>query len=284
VPAAARTRDFAAAAELPAGRSARLSGEAAGGGRPIVLLHGLTATRRYVVMGSRVLEREGFRVIAYDARGHGESAPPEDPGAYGYDDLVADLEAVLDEHELDSAVLAGASMGAHTALALALRRPERVSALVLITPAYAGSGEHDVEELRGWDRLADGLNHGGVEGFIEAWQPEIDGRWREAALTSARQRLERHRHLSAVADALRVVPRSQPFAALEDLRSVRAPSLLVPSRDESDPAHPLSVAERYRAVLPEAELIVEDEGDSPLAWRGAQLSRAIVAFLERRAA
>ena len=276
--------DFTAAAELPGGRSAGLSGEAAGDGPPIVLLHGLTATRRYVVMGSRVLEREGFKVIAYDARGHGESAPPEDPGAYDYDDLVADLEAVLDEHELYSAALAGASMGAHTALALALRRPERVSALVLITPAYAGSGEHDVEELRGWDRLADGLDHGGVEGFIEAWQPQIDGRWREAALTSARQRLERHRHLSAVADALRAVPRSQPFAGLDDLRSVRAPSLLVPSRDESDPAHPLSVAERYRAVLPDAELIVEDEGDSPLAWQGAQLSRAIAAFLERRAA
>jgi pimeloyl-ACP methyl ester carboxylesterase len=280
----AHNGDFTAAAELPGGRSAGLSGETAGDGPPIVLLHGLTATRRYVVMGSRVLEREGFRVIAYDARGHGESAPPEDPGAYDYDDLVADLETVLDEHELDSAALAGASMGAHTALALALRRPERVSALVLITPAYAGSGEHDVEELRGWDRLADGLDHGGVEGFIEAWQPEIDGRWREAALTSARQRLERHRHLSAVADALRAVPRSQPFGGLDDLRSVRAPSLLVPSRDESDPAHPLSVAERYRAVLPDAELIVEDKGDSPLAWQGAQLSRAIAAFLERRAA
>ena len=40
-----------------------------------MLLHGLTATRRYVVMGSRLLERSGHRVIAYDARGHGRSAP-----------------------------------------------------------------------------------------------------------------------------------------------------------------------------------------------------------------
>jgi pimeloyl-ACP methyl ester carboxylesterase len=73
-----------------------LAGEAAGEGTPIVLLHGLTATRRYVVMGSRALERSGHRVVAYDARGHGASAPAPEPGAYGYDELAADLAAVRD--------------------------------------------------------------------------------------------------------------------------------------------------------------------------------------------
>ena len=61
--------------EVDAG-GVRLAGEQAGEGTPIVLLHGLTATRRYVVMGSRALERSGHRVIAYDARGHGRSSPP----------------------------------------------------------------------------------------------------------------------------------------------------------------------------------------------------------------
>ena len=56
-----------------------LAGEEAGEGIPVVLLHGLTATRRYVVMGSRSLERSGHRVIAYDARGHGRSAPAPSP-------------------------------------------------------------------------------------------------------------------------------------------------------------------------------------------------------------
>ncbi len=53
-----------------------LSGEEAGEGVPVVLLHGLTATRRYVVMGSRTLERGGHRVVSYDARGHGRSGRP----------------------------------------------------------------------------------------------------------------------------------------------------------------------------------------------------------------
>ena len=73
-----------------------LSGEDAGTGPPIVLLHGLTATRRYVVMGSRSLERSGHRVISYDARGHGRSSPAQAPGDYRYADLVGDLQAVLD--------------------------------------------------------------------------------------------------------------------------------------------------------------------------------------------
>ena len=51
-----------------------------GEGTPVVLLHGLTATRRYVVMGSRALERDGHRVVAYDARGHGASSTGAEPG------------------------------------------------------------------------------------------------------------------------------------------------------------------------------------------------------------
>src|SRR5690242_8908402 len=91
-----------------------LAGEEAGEGIPVVLLHGLTATRRYVVMGSRMLERNGHRVIAYDARGHGRSGPAPDPDAYTYADLAGDLLAVMDANDVDRAVLAGASMGAHT--------------------------------------------------------------------------------------------------------------------------------------------------------------------------
>src|SRR5947208_3382461 len=98
-----------------------------GEGTAVILLHGLTATHRYVVMGSRALERSGRRVIAYDARGHGRSEPAE---PYDYPALAADLERVMDDRGIDAAVLAGASMGAHTLLRFALEHPERALALV----------------------------------------------------------------------------------------------------------------------------------------------------------
>ncbi|WP_228430523.1 alpha/beta fold hydrolase [Baekduia soli] len=83
----------------------------AGQGPAVVLLHGLTATHRYVVMGSRALERSGHDVLAYDARGHGASDPAPDPEAYTYADLTADLVDLLDEEGIDRAVLAGPPWG-----------------------------------------------------------------------------------------------------------------------------------------------------------------------------
>ncbi|HEX5225369.1 MAG TPA: alpha/beta fold hydrolase, partial [Solirubrobacteraceae bacterium] len=97
-----------AGGDAPPGGRTLLSGEESGEGTPVVLLHGLTATRRYVVMGSRTLERSGHRVVAYDARGHGRSSPATDR-AYGYEHLAADLLAVLDAVQVERAVLAGAS-------------------------------------------------------------------------------------------------------------------------------------------------------------------------------
>lgn len=264
--------------ELNSG-SATLRGEQEGDGDPpVVLLHGLTATRRYVVMGSRYLPSHGRRIVPYDARGHGESDPAADRAAYEYSDLAGDLEAVLDGLGIESAALAGASMGAHTAMAFALKRPERVAGLVLITPAFDGRVRD--EELDSWDALADGLERGGVEGFLEAWTPPADERWRETATLVVRQRLARHRNLTAVADALRVVPRSRPFDSLDQLEALDVPALVVGSRDEADPGHPLAVAEEYARRLPRARLVVEEPGKSPLAWQGAQLSRAIDEFLK----
>jgi pimeloyl-ACP methyl ester carboxylesterase len=259
----------------------RLAGEEAGAGPAVLLLHGLTATRRYVVHGSRSLERSGHRVIAYDARGHGESARPRSPDAYEYSDLRDDLVAVLDDRDVERGALVGSSMGAHTLAALALAAPERVAALVLITPAYSGRPS-DPDDLAEWDRLAAGLRSDGVDGFIDAWNPSVEPRYRESVEKVARQRLERHRDLDAVADALAVVPRSVAFDGIEALGGIAAPCLVVGSRDGADPGHPLAIAERWREQLPDAELAVEEEGDPPLAWQGAQLSRAIAAFLERR--
>ncbi|HEV2075665.1 MAG TPA: alpha/beta hydrolase, partial [Thermoleophilaceae bacterium] len=259
-----------------------IAGEEGGMGPPVVLLHGLTATRRYVTMGSRLLERRGYRLIAYDARGHGESGPAPDRAAYEYRDLMSDLGAVLEGLEVGRTVLVGSSMGAATAVAYALDAPERVAALVLSTPAYRGAPHDDPAEALAWEALADGLEVGGVEGFMEAVRFRGDPRWRDSFLRLTRQRLERHRHPAAVANALRVVPRSAAFEGLEALQAVRAPTLVVASRDEADPEHPLAVAEAYVERLPDAELAVEEPGRPPLAWRGSQLSRTIADFLERR--
>ena len=260
-----------------------LSGEEAGDGIPVVLLHGLTATRRYVVMGSRTLERSGHRVVLFDARGHGRSSPAPDPGDYGYPVLAEDLLAVLDERGIDRAVLAGASMGAHTIVRLALDHGDRVAGLVLITPAYTPEG--DDNDLARWDALSDGLRDGGVEGFVAAYgDPGVPDAWRDTVTKVLHQRLSAHEHPEAVADALRAVPRSRAFEEWDEVGELDLPCVVVASRDEADPGHPYAVGERYAAAIPGAELRSEEPGASPLAWQGGQLSRVIAELAGRVAA
>jgi pimeloyl-ACP methyl ester carboxylesterase len=247
-----------------------------GEGIPVVLLHGLTASRRYVVMGSKALERSGHRVIAYDARGHGRSSPAPDRTAYTYEDLGEDLLAVLDDLGIERAVLAGASMGAHTALWLALRGSERVAGLVVITPAYEPDANDDPKRLERWDALADGLEHGGIDGFLAAYDiAAVPERWRETVVEVIRQRFALHQHLGAVADALRAVPRSRPFGSLDELNRISVPTIVVASDDEADPGHPRDVGEAYADAIPGARLVTDEPGRSPIAWQGTQLSRLI---------
>jgi pimeloyl-ACP methyl ester carboxylesterase len=254
-----------------------LSGESAGQGPAVLLLHGLTATRRYVVHGSSALQRAGRRVIQYDARGHGESSPAPERTAYGYGAQVLDALAVLDAVGEARAVLAGQSMGAAVAAATALAAPERVAALVLVTPAHRGRPSGD---LARWDALAEGLEQGGPEGFLAAYgRPRVPERLVPTVETVILQRLGRHRHPEAVADALRAVPRDAAFAGMDALAGVSVPTLVVGSRDATDPDHPLAVAAEYARAIPGASLIVEAEEESPLAWRGGALSAAILEFL-----
>jgi pimeloyl-ACP methyl ester carboxylesterase len=258
------------------GPGVRLEGDETGDGIPVVLLHGLTATRRYVVMGSRALERSGHRVVAYDARGHGQSSPAPVRSAYTYDDLGRDLVSVLDARGIDRAVLAGASMGAHTLLWLALHAPERVGRLVVITPAYDPATHDGEERFARWDALADGLESGGIEGFIAAQgDSDLPASWQETVEKVTRQRLSQHSNLAALADALRAVPRSRPFDQISELAGISVPTVVVASADEPDPGHPQAVGEAYAAAIPDARLVLDEPGRSPIAWQGSQLSKLI---------
>jgi pimeloyl-ACP methyl ester carboxylesterase len=255
----------------------RLAGEALGEGPPVVLLHGITATRRYVVHGSKALARAGYRQLAYDARGHGRSDPAPSGEGYAYPDLVRDLEEVVDSEIGDQRfVVAGHSMGAHTAVAYALDHGPRLAGLVVIGPVYTGLP--DEETIARWDRLADGLESGGVEGFMTAIDRGLDPGWRDTVLRITRQRMLEHRHPLAVAQALREVQRSSPFDAISELELVDLPALVVASHDVADPGHPYAVAAAYAESLPRARLISEDEGSSPLAWQGGRLAREIASF------
>ena len=168
-------------------------------------------------------------------------------------------------------------MGAHTILAAALEDPAAWAGLVVIGPVSVGEMPSE-QSLEHWDELADGLAEGGVEGWIEAYDQNLDPEWRETLLRIARERMGHHKHPDDLAVALHGVPRSIPYEGLEPLRDLQLPALVVASHDVADPGHPYETAKRISETLPNARLISEDEGESPLAWQGGKLSREIESF------
>lgn len=267
--------------EITGGSGQVLRGESIGSGRDLVLCHGLSATRRYVVHGSLYLPRHGYRVNIYDARGHGESDPG--PDGYGYDRLVADLDRVVarvcERSGAERIALVGHSMGCHTVAAWALENPDRVTALVLAGPAWDGR-EETAADLARWDARADALETAGADGFAEEMaRGSAPEDVRERIYRLARDRVTLHRNRLAVVRALREVPRSRPFRSLADLGRITAPALVVGTRDRMDPTHPLATAESWTAAIPGAELAVEEVGEPPLTWQGGRLSREIDRFL-----
>ena len=126
-------------------------------GPPLLLLHpGVGDSRIWARMMPRLAER--FRVIRYDVRGYGRSAPATVP--YG---MLDDLVAVLDHFDLDRVNLVGSSMGGGTAINLALADPGRVTGLVLVCPGISGYPWPDEPELDAeYERLEAAGDYDGV--------------------------------------------------------------------------------------------------------------------------
>ncbi|KQT14796.1 alpha/beta hydrolase [Methylobacterium sp. Leaf399] len=116
---------------------------ASGGGDAILLIHGFASNHAVNWVNTlwvRTLTQAGYRVVALDNRGHGESQKLYDPDAYGSDIMAADARRLLDHLDIARADVMGYSMGARIGAFLALDEPARVRSLLL-----GGLGLHLVE-------------------------------------------------------------------------------------------------------------------------------------------
>jgi len=239
-------------AELPDG-GRLLFGEWPGGGTPLVAIHGLTNQHRNLAGVAAALAGER-RVVAPDLRGRGGSSAAPDPSTI--DGHARDVLALMDAVGVPRAILAGHSMGAYVAVALAGRAPERVAGAVLIDGGVMLAA--DVEAIVASVRPLLGrltTSYPSPEAYVAEWEGRgiFDGHWGPVVRANLGYDLGRRRD--------GYVPKADPRAALDDLRDIAAtghrdrlaalacPVLAITAEGGMAPGGPPVIGEAELAVL-----------------------------------
>jgi 2-succinyl-6-hydroxy-2,4-cyclohexadiene-1-carboxylate synthase len=211
-----------------------LNVEERGGGEPLLLLHGFTgsvATWRTVPAGL-----DGWRCIAVDLIGHGESDAPDEESRYGMESCVADLVTLVDALDLGRVTVLGYSMGGRVALQLAAAVPERVSALVLegASPGIDDPAERVARVASDRD-LADAIERDGVPAFVDRWEriPLFATQSRLADDVRARLRAQRLANRAlGLANSLRGMGAGAQASLWPRLGALTMPTLLIAGADD----------------------------------------------------
>jgi len=246
----------------------RLFAVESGWGHPVVFLHGGLADHRASWFRMSELAAT-HRLITPDVRGAGRSIHG---GMLSWDQLADDVVALLQHLGLEQAVVGGTSAGSGVALRLALRHPQRVQALLLVSPVFAGEEEGLMQASRvAMQRMAEAGERTRTEG-IAAILPLFEGL--PAAIREIALDMARGFDPASIATTTRFLASGEgPFERLAELASLTMPTLVVPG---TDPEHPAEVAERYAKVIPRAVLAEPNVGLASAIegfLRGAGLER-----------
>jgi pimeloyl-ACP methyl ester carboxylesterase len=122
------------AALTPSGGRGRTARSAPAGSRPLILVHGLLLSQEMHRPLAEDLAARGNRVITVDLLGHGQSDRPRDMWRYSMRFFGDQIVALMDALEIEQAVVMGTSLGANTALNIALTAPERLRGMVIEMP------------------------------------------------------------------------------------------------------------------------------------------------------
>jgi pimeloyl-ACP methyl ester carboxylesterase len=227
----------------------------AGSGWPVVLLHAFPFSAD---MWRPELERvpEGWRFIAPDFRGFGpEPAPAAAETAPTLDVLAGDIAGMLDELQIDRAVIGGLSMGGYVTFALFRQAPQRFAGMILADTRPQPDTPEGREGRRKMIELAYAR---GAAGVADAMLPRLLGattRTKRPALAPlVREMIEGQRVEGIVAalEAMMARPDSTP-----DLERIAVPALLIVGSE--DELTPTSDAELMQNHIPRSRLVVLPE-------------------------
>ncbi len=226
-----------------------------GEGPHLIVAHGLLGS---VAILPRFAERiqdiaaRGVHVIAYDARGHGRSGYTKRRADYNWTSLAEDMHGFMRALGLERASVYGGSMGAGTALMLALAHPEAVERLILMSPPPFGDDMLRARRQFGGLALLYWLLGTHLAASVVSGMPLSRG------LTTPDQRRDLRSFLANQRRA-GIVPAIRgllygPQIPVERLSAITQPALVLTHPD--DPIHPLRSGDVLHAAMPHAKLAV----------------------------
>ena len=263
-----------------------------GTGPPLLTIHGAGGGFDQGLDNATAMIGSGYRLISPSRFGYLRTSVPADTSPAAQADALA---ALLDNLNIDKAIVLGVSAGTRSALELALRHPERVTALVLVVPAtyYPNMVSLDSQRRADFPVILWLVNAGADFAWwaLERMAPDLLIRFVGVPPEDV--------HGATVADreavlgiVRRIEPLSERFAGINidsrpdlgqrPLDQLQVPSLLISARDDLFNTYPSAT---YAAgQIPNAELVVFDKGGHLLVGHTAAVRTAIRQFLSVHAA
>lgn len=228
-------------------------------GAPILLIHGFASSAlfNWVHPGwLKTLGDAGYRVIAIDNRGHGQSDKPHDPELYYPHMMADDAIGLLDHLRIPEAHIMGYSMGARITAFAALRHPDRIRSVI-----FGGLGIGMITGVGDWDPIADAL----LASSLDDVTHERGRMFRAFADQTKSDRL-------ALAACIRT---SRELLSADDVARIGVPALIgVGTKDDI-----AGSAEDLAMLMPHAEALDIPNRDHMLAVGDRVFKKAALEFL-----
>ncbi len=242
---------------------ARIYYEVEGEGPPLVLHHGGGSSHeRWRELGLVDALRDKYRLILFDARGHGRSDKPTTAGAYRYECWVQDIVAILDELEISKAHFFGYSLGGQIGFRIPLYAPDRFISFML-------GGSHPYDHRDEWQSRYELFRDGGrlaIESAAEAGRMLSD--------------IEIDALHSGVREALALGLREEPGVEVE-VSSISTPVLLFVGANDENAQSGRKLPEAARRIPGATLLMFSGLGHFDVLQRLDLLLPHLQAFIDR---
>jgi pimeloyl-ACP methyl ester carboxylesterase len=225
---------------------AKLAGFDGGEGTPLVFQHGLGGDEAQVAEALTAINR---RRLTLECRAHGRSEAG-DPEHFTISTFANDVLAFADARKIDRFAIGGISMGAAISLRLAVKHPQRISALILARPAWLWGARP--ENMAVIAEAAEYIRDGRLDDFLATRTAEMLKDQAPDNLATLARFFERP-NSQQFAKLLEAIAADGPGIGEADVRSIQVPTLILAT--ELDWIHPLSHATTLAAMIPNAKLV-----------------------------